>query len=83
MIPILLAPLTQNKVTKFEQFTEVNQQTLEPTGSNLAPPHLGQGAATSASVGRVKCFVFPQAVHFQPRDRFPLDCSIFLRTESA
>jgi hypothetical protein len=25
MIPILLAPLTQNKVTKFEHFTEVNR----------------------------------------------------------
>jgi len=41
-------------------------------GSNAAPPHFGQGAATLARAGRVKCFVCPlgsgKADHPQNRD---------------
>src|SRR4029450_1194838 len=63
-----------------------NRRTSKPALQRLsivAPPHFGQGAAISASAGRVKCFVCPQAVHFQASDLCSPDCSISLSTESA
>jgi len=40
MIPILLAPLTQNKVTKFEQFTEVNRPEFDQLRKAVKSPEL-------------------------------------------
>src|SRR5260370_29779628 len=37
-------------------------------GSNFAPPRSRHGTATSASAGRAKCFMCPQAAHFQVSD---------------